>query len=791
MDIAAFRNIGNQGNLVVDNQQGDQSIRKANLFENVGAFFKTANSQARNADVLSHLKEAIAHEPKYFGVQAEAQEAMRALSIDKPIKASAIQDVLAKLDSLSTPKAQKAYVKQQFLQNAQQAHGNSDANHTFGLPSSLADTKPSVKAAYTNSMQRVCDKALRSGENLHSVDIDALRNKLQTMTDCAVQTSQKLPEASRDIFMKFALARQVPVEQMQQFADSFAQLASDPQISHNRLHEAAENLFVGIAGSTLKDAGALAETMTEARNKTFVDSLTPNSAMFDALKADLEPAGLSNSVVESMTKSMSVTANEAAKDGTKPLNEQSLLPQLRNVLTGYVQSHAVMQTRTASNETASDLANLSLSKFTKAAPTPEYMTALQDKSESMSPTLIKNVLSAKNPEQLFTAIKNITTSTRQAEKELNAVHKQGGNIPASHAILHILGQQIATLSPAEQDALRAQLKSDDMTQLRIAVTPNSEGRGMHPTHQNIASTINLLMENVEAMAVPFHGGTTSRQDVTRDDAQNWLLEATIKDTPLSVTGNAALKDLKSFDGAEQKALQTSMASNRMQAYFQNEMTKLSHDQLSFFEKDITRGLEIQLDNGTKVPNSVAEANDALARYVTGDQNSSYSALKGQDLAKVHILQSICNQNFEGICESSLLMSVQHFVGGDYEMELGKPSSQHANPNLVRNFSVTLDNNGLRIDYTRKDNFASAVSGDGTEELMLDSEKSHITHFASITLSPAELDRLSGQDWNALRNEDLPTMSMEETNRASDILQKDYQIQGGFRLNTHVHFEAAE
>ncbi len=511
MDIAAFRNMGTQGNLVIDNQQGTQSIRKANFFENVGAFFKTANSQTRNANVLSHLKEAIAREPQYFGVQTEAKEAIRALAKDKPIKASAIQDILAKLDGLSTPKARKAYVKQQFLQRAQQNYGNSDARNPFGLPASLNGENPSVKAAYSDLMQDVCDRAVQTHPNLHTLNVDGLRQQIEMTTDSAVHTSKRLPEQSRDIFIKQALKRQIPPKQMHLFEEKFAQLANDPQISRNRLHEAAKDLFTDTRGSELKEGNAFKEVVTAARNKTFIDTLTPSSPMFDGLKTRLESAKLDNSVVAAMKNSMIVKANDVAKDGTAPLTQQTLLSHLQNVMDGYDHCNAIMTLRTVGNDSAMDLTNLSLAKFTKGAPTPAYISALQDKSDSMPPALMKNVLSAKGPEQLFTAIKNIMTTVHSAENELKAVHKQVSNIPAGHAALHILGQQIAKLSPAEQDALRALFKSSDMTELRIAVTPHL-GRGFHPMIQKTENIINTLIENLEAMSVFYHAPSVSGQD---------------------------------------------------------------------------------------------------------------------------------------------------------------------------------------------------------------------------------------------------------------------------------------
>ncbi len=218
--------------------------------------------------------------------------------------------------------------------------------------------------------------------------------------------------------------------------------------------------------------------------------------------------------------------------------------------------------------------------------------------------------------------------------------------------------------------------------------------------------------------------------------------------------------------------------------FATEMKKLvTGSDITVFDKDITRGLDVTLPDGRRLSNDQTLARDELAQIVTGDPNATYANLSPADRAKANIFISLLSQETEKAVETGIPLALSPtgntaIFGGVVNMLGGEP---------VRSFTISgSPAEGFSIHY--KGDFPymmiTYLDTDGKQQDTKPGMHIDAKYELEINISADSMEKVSATDWASFdgTESDEIMMAVNSPNR----LERSYNaIPEEFRLDVDV------
>ena len=222
----------------------------------------------------------------------------------------------------------------------------------------------------------------------------------------------------------------------------------------------------------------------------------------------------------------------------------------------------------------------------------------------------------------------------------------------------------------------------------------------------------------------------------------------------------------------------------------------SPSELSVFEKDLGRTLNIRMPDGKLLANgskAAAKAGvDAIVRFVTGNAEATFETASPADKIKARIVMAVMNQSCNAIALNAFVQS----LNPDPDARI--PSfmiAERANTR-VEEYAVGRDEQGditITLKYKSGAEFLSIPKPKTTEHVRLDAG-SYIEYEMTTKISAANLDAMAQADWSRLDGGPIKAAengSFTGSFTAANLLPEEYRFTGTTTSLIHVHVNPAQ
>lgn len=165
-----------------------------------------------------------------------------------------------------------------------------------------------------------------------------------------------------------------------------------------------------------------------------------------------------------------------------------------------------------------------------------------------------------------------------------------------------------------------------------------------------------------------------------------------------------------------------------------------------FDKDVPRGQNITLSDGTKISRDPHEARRQLTVFVTGDSQATFDTVDAATKKKVHVLMACLNQGFTGCMMTG--------VGGSFDAKASSPvlSSGELSVKRQQSFVLSKDDAGnIVIDHKmrfRGPAVANLNANDGRYFLGKTDKNGYFDYSIKVLLRTTSLAALGNADWGS-------------------------------------------
>ena len=230
--------------------------------------------------------------------------------------------------------------------------------------------------------------------------------------------------------------------------------------------------------------------------------------------------------------------------------------------------------------------------------------------------------------------------------------------------------------------------------------------------------------------------------------------------------------------------------------FATEMKKLATGgDDTVFDKDIVRGIDVTLPDGTKLANDRTLARDQLARLVTSNAQATYATLSPGELTKTNAFMAILMQDTELAAERGIPLSLSSTRGIPAYSSVTGPGMQP-----TRAFEISgSPAEGFTIHHmgTYPAAILSFNDDKGTPMMIQMPEKKAIdcSYELEIHISPASLDKVAAEDWSQYDGtasddilhhpEDHENMLADHYDAIPQNFRPDFEVSAGFSIKIGV------
>ncbi len=197
-----------------------------------------------------------------------------------------------------------------------------------------------------------------------------------------------------------------------------------------------------------------------------------------------------------------------------------------------------------------------------------------------------------------------------------------------------------------------------------------------------------------------------------------------------------------------------------------------------FDLDILRLMEVYLPDGTRLKNNPTEAKNELAKFITSEQNDKYGLLTKQEKVKVDLLLCMINQSFENSVYGGASLAIANNQNNKFLMTLG----QGVNDSF---YKLEKDTHGNITIICNSLLGVGMVSIEG--EIYFLDEKSRFKALTRVTIQAEELNRLANLDWTGLCFTDFIKLNNSSMEDLEKLLPKMYKINQQIDIKVQYNF----
>lgn len=743
-------------------------------FQKASFFSRKETVDQNKQNIVDTLKQTIASDPKYFGVQKHLEGMIDGLMTSKlsakGITAGQIRDILAYADSLSTPKERQNSFMSHAIGTALSLHAAQEGNSQSELPKELADSSKQIKDSYSNALHDMLKGIFKATANLREVNLENVVRQFDEKAVLIKSTLDALdmPGDLADTFFAKSIEKNYTREQLETLGAYFKEINNNPQL--NATHR---SLLFDIVTT---DNGPLErdkfDTAVLAKENNFVYGKVKDSAEFNAhIESSLSVMGFGKSdmaaVKEQIAKSVSDDVYKLVFSGTKATPD--MINEIAdNKLAAY--NSSVQEVKAYAGENAL-LEKIGMRTIADLAEIPKngYLTALHTASEAINPAFIKEICNSASLDRFDTATGNLAKAVYDSSSHMDqAVMPNEPGMMKPNLTVHILGECLNTLSAAERQNLFDRLSSDEVTNLFSMYAndvKNADSIYIAQTLSFIRDQI-AYMDNRERTAFP-------HQECDYGKLTCSLRNRNSLDSILS--GNLPRNLLNDINPAQYQDRFNRITQAMFQVNFLAEMQKMAGINMAttIFQRDISRDLTVTLPDGTRLENNFETAKNQLASYVSHGRVNTFAELNSAENRTAQILMACLSQETEKIVNMGASMA---FNGEKNEPAFITMENREANRGLPgggRAFSVIEDGSGgFEIQYqcTRSINFFQENRAKAVPVMLGANSREHYELNVHIT----------GDEIRRLQTVDFGRMGDISQNPAAD----DF-------LDWHAHFDLGE
>lgn len=791
-------------NVMQDNTKvflnNDGTFQKASFFSG-----KTAIEQNKQ-NIVDTLKQTIASDPKYFGVQKHLEGMIDGLMTSKlssrGITAGQIKDILAYADSLSTPAEQKKSFMAGALHTAVVLHQNQNESAKFGLPTSLADSSKQIKDAYSNAFHNTFKNIFAKTEDLRNVNIENTIRQFDENATLIKSTFNELdlPSDLEDTFFANTVGKNYSKEQLETTGAYYKEISNNPQLNASQKNI----LYDMVAADNCPFEKDRFTLVVLIRENMFVHDEVSHTAEFNThIKNELSAMEFPEDSIEYLKDQVTAAVTDDVRK-LVPYKMKATPEELRELVAGSIK---------ASPKTIYDLAKRELDNYRAAiqevndyagsdaalkkigmntisnvpgVPKAGYLTALHNASQELNPVF----------KQLTTNINTVSldrfdTVIAQLSKAINDYEVNQELLPElgmlkANLVDHILGESVSSLSADERRGLFNRLSSpagENLFYMHKSDYQNADSLLIAQNMSLLRDKI-ALIDNLEAK--PFSNNPEQKCDYTKlscsmqakHSLDNLLSGDLAKELPM-----------KGFSVENYNRTFTQTAESMFQLNFLNEMQKMQrgNDESTIFKTDIERSLQVKLPNGEKLANNFKAAKKQLAEYVSHGQVKEYADLSPAQACTAQILMTCLSQETEKIANMGMPLALNAEKRMPAFLCTENNTKKKDIPGGGRSFNVVEDGSGgfeIQYECTRAiDGFQANNDNPKLIRLGADSQE----HYEiNIHIPGDEIERLQAVDFRELpklpENPKIDDLMNWKTNFDFDIFNiQNVTITGGCNI----------
>lgn len=245
-------------------------------------------------------------------------------------------------------------------------------------------------------------------------------------------------------------------------------------------------------------------------------------------------------------------------------------------------------------------------------------------------------------------------------------------------------------------------------------------------------------------------------------------------------------DRSPFPGAAMHAKIDAGVKSMLSGSFAGEMGRIATNAGGlFFDKDIVRGMQITLPDGTRVANDAAVARDQLAQLVTGNSRATFATLSPADRTKANVFVALLMQQTETSVERGVPMSLSHVRDN-----MAYTAVAGGNMPPTRAFHISgSPSEGFTIHH--QGTYPAAIlmyddeKGDSQTLMMQDGKRINCFYEMEIRISAASLDKVAAEDWSQYDGRKSDAI-LHKPGEHADVLADHYKsIPKNYRLDCEV------
>lgn len=779
--VDSFRNMANGITLSTQGHGEAQQLAQAGRFHSLGTAFHVNASIRQNINVVNSLRQAIASDARYAGIKEHAKGLIDGIRTDKPIKSSQIKELVAYLDSLTTPKEQANMYMSRAIASAHQLRPQQDvqpgaAKMLFGTPPALDNASETVKKAYCKGLEQCFRSEIKDGVDLAQIDPTRIQQDFESRAASLTHALENiaLPKPCKEALMTHVFSKNMSQDQTDLAVQHATTLAQHTGIDDKNKLSAINYIF-----SAPAESGTVVTTADFARTCTVRTSMSSCDAFISALKNNttiddaLQGIGL-HDIAYAKGRILKAIPLAAQKDlmAFKLLTAEDYGQKLDAILTAYTNASDEIGARV---DTADEL-RIALRGLEDIHETPKagYFTALKQAADALPQTLLTDIMHAPSASSLHNALTTLTKSIAQQIHDIPAGIKPDMGSFNSHARMQILGHMLSQLPEPARQQLTVALTNANATNLNALYNSND----VLPEPTMLSQTMSYLTTQLarHAQVEPHH-----YPYVPDFDASTMPHEITARYS-LPFTGSANVAGLPHGNPTQLMDRASHYTDSLVQLAFQDEMLKfMAGSDRTTFDKDIVRNMEVTLPNGQRLTNDPVAARNELASMVTGGRVVAYDSLSPQDRIKTDTVLALLSQETEKAAMYGVAMSMD--PNGEMQFMTSGPKETEV---VNKAFTIESDgNDGFFLTSRLSSTASMVVTGAGPTEVAPHSTASYSLH---MHLSSNELTRLAEQDWTTLTKP--PHFSSEAMKNTRGELNQHFCINGDIHVGAAFNFIAA-
>jgi hypothetical protein len=798
--------------LQADNQQA------ALVQGGIGAWIKSllniGDARATNARTLDALRQAVHNDPQYARITEQAGALLGRMSASSPLTGKKVSQFLAQMDTAAA-KADAAAI----IENK-------------ALVSSIAMREMPFLDAHLKEMEKV----MKRDFTLDPSDMSKLNSVIKDRILAAAGDFRNTPNADaiRDI-VRFAA-----------YDFAYLHLRLDrADLPQNVKNIVRSKFFQDGALITRQQLDEKINIRLNVQsNQRLEQSLTdisrPDSPLRAALGEALEKAGItapmSDRAIAGLAGAIGSAVDKAGKHGQHMVSPEEGQAILAARVKTVVDAYQIAGTLGTSKESAF-LQNLALNSPNPVSPA--YLEALAERAGAIPKEAFTAISSASNPKQFLDAVENLGDLLQTGFESLDQSLKLEGSGGHQSYMGHCLSLALlhAGIDQGGAQTLFDGLNTPLGTEMRTLFSFGAQVV-LDPA---MASKSSVMLRTLEALGHiagidvdAFMEAEDQRQ--VPQQASGFSLEArALLPGYQPVQGNIQVERSPDLAAARETAGQK-LASD-MSTIIPLEMKKHLDSNEPTFEKDITRdGPKITL-GGTTLPRffeipealvlkpgetleslgravlaarenkalrswetlenlgegvlterrkqvAVADGYNVFAKFVTGRDDAVFSALAPEDKTRALILTSLANQVMEQSAQIYCLQSVapRYMDGTDDSIALVLDNSASQ-----RTIDIHKNPNGDFVIRCNNDTPLKAASLPNSGTSMLDT-RSGCSIASSLTISGAEMDRLSTLNWNPGKGKSPPQITFSEHSMIGELrlFKEEKPVQKHTKITKGTH-----